>query len=67
MEKSFTVKFIYYEPLFDPQNHILPFYHEVKKMQQKNNLTCKNVLRFHMPMIYDEVNHNNGTDNEKTS
>ena len=31
--KSFTAKFIYYEPLFDPQNHILPSYYELKKMQ----------------------------------
>ena len=35
--KSFTAKFVYYEPLFDPQNHILPSYYEIKK--------CK-------PMIY---------------
>ena len=52
--KSFTAKFVYYEPLFDPQNHILPSYYEFKKCIRKiiSLSEYQNVFRFRKPMIY---------------
>ena len=38
---SFTSKFVYYEPLFDPQNHILPLYYELKKCNRKIISLCE--------------------------